>query len=123
MTAVEYNPSQKVINKHWRAFRKWQSLKLKCRSKKLPFNLTISDIVKLQKKKFCPITGVKMRLSVDTKQYPDTLTFDRIIPKLGYTQGNVVACTQHINGLKSDMSFQDIEKLYLFLKPHEPKAL
>ncbi len=40
----------------------------------------------------------------------DALSFDRLIPELGYVQGNVVLCTQKANTIKSDLTLQEIKK-------------
>lgn len=92
------------------AIFKWQSLKEKCDNKNIPFGLTVAQIKKLQQRKTCYYTG---RYFSDNAQ--DKQSFDRIEPSKGYTNDNVVACCQNVNYCKSNMSYDDIEAMYMTL--------
>jgi hypothetical protein len=63
----------------------------------IDFQLTLSDVRTLIKKKKCYYSG----LPFDHKDKEKGLTFDRINSKLGYIKGNVVACRHDINQLKN----------------------
>lgn len=58
------------------------------------------DLFKEQKGK-CPLTGIE--LLVD-KSHPYSLSIDKIVPELGYTQGNVQWTCWAANRAKGDMS-------------------
>lgn len=92
------------------AISKWHSLKRRCSDKGLPFSLTVAQIKKLQTAKTCFFTGAEF-----TNKPQDKPTFDRLEPVLGYVNGNVVVCTQKVNLLKADLTFDEIEKMYLKL--------
>lgn len=64
------------------------------------FELTVSDIRRLLKRKYCHYTGVAM---TETNGDKFERTIDRIDPRLGYVPGNVVACTSFSNQLKNTL--------------------
>ncbi len=99
------------MKQEFTAISKWQSLKRRCSDKGLSFNLTVAQIKKLQASKTCFFTGVEFTYKPQGVQ-----TFDRLEPSLGYVHGNVVVCTQKVNLLKADLTFDEIEKMYLKLK-------
>ncbi len=76
------------------------------------FDLEIEDIVFPD---FCPILGIKIDKNspsrVDTSP-----TVDRIDTNKGYTKDNTVICSWRANKLKSNGTFEEIEKIYLFMK-------
>jgi hypothetical protein len=44
------------------------------------------------------------------------LSIDRIDNKIGYVDGNVVACTVEINRKKTDITIEEIEMIYKAIK-------
>ena len=76
--------------------KKYSRLLHSAASRGLPFNLTLSDIRKLLKRKTCAYTKVEF----DDKVENFHRTIDRIDCNLGYVKGNVVACTHEANQLK-----------------------
>lgn len=88
----------------------------RCIKKKLEYDLSIEEIMHLSSEKKCYYTGVAFEPCGD-----NSLTFDRISNKVGYVSGNVVACTQKVNELKSSLFesthslFKDISDLKQFV--------
>lgn len=65
---------------------------------KLPFNLTIEDIVI---PKVCPIMGIPLIVHVGKSgTYPDSPSLDKIVPELGYIKGNVQVISSMANMMK-----------------------
>lgn len=60
------------------------------------FNLTLSDVKKLVKRRTCYYTGIKFDRSSELLK----LTIDRIDNTKGYVKGNVVACCSEVNQIK-----------------------
>lgn len=77
------------------------------------FNLRLSDIRKLLQRKTCFYTGVSFE-----KKGNNARSVDCVTPSLGYTQGNVVACTVRVNKLKADLDPNDIIKIGKALQKH-----
>ena len=69
--------------------------------------------------KKCPVLDTFMEFgSVREKNQP---TLDRLIPSEGYVEGNVAWISLRANRLKNDATFDEISKLYSYLKKHENK--
>lgn len=96
------------------AVSKWTALKSKCQSNKITFDLTVEDIKKLQCKKTCEITGVKIYKAVSKQQVDNTLTFDRIFPSKGYVKSNVIAVSKKINEAKGCIDIPELKSLVKF---------
>ena len=81
------------------------------------FNLSFKRMKQLCKQKTCFFTGIKFHeyikpLEPGETEHPYAMTIDRIDSSLGYTDDNVVACTNEFNKLKSNLSLQTIERMY-----------
>ncbi len=85
------------------------------RSKKtgIPFSITEKDIV-IGKK--CPVLGVLYKTGKDHIPHQHAPSLDRIDPKQGYVPGNVVVISRMANTIKHDASFEQIGKVYRWLK-------
>lgn len=75
----------------------------------LPFNLTINDIII---PKMCPI--LEIPLFIGTKEsYKNSPSIDKIIPELGYIQGNIKIISMLANMMKNSA---DVDLLTKFSK-------
>lgn len=95
--------------------RKYLAILHKCNENNIPFDLSLTDVRKLLSRKTCAYTGVKiqpMLISPGEKQAWNSLTIDRIEPRLGYVKGNVVACSYRTNQKKGNLTREFIEQLY-----------
>lgn len=88
----------------------------RARAKKegLPCNLTLQYLESLPIPTVCPVLGIS--ISSDIHEHKPSL--DKIIPSLGYVQGNVQFISLRANRLKSDASIEEIEKIYNYIKSH-----
>ena len=80
----------------------------------IPFSLSFKKVKALLLTKTCYFSGIEFDNSEDNKK-----TFDRIDSLKGYSDDNVVACTQKINKRKSELSFEEIEMLYNGIIKHK----
>lgn len=76
------------------------SAEFRARKAGIPFNLTIGDIPEIPV--VCPVLGIVMGGSKKRGHCPNSPSLDRIIPKKGYTKGNIRIISHRANQLKSD---------------------
>jgi len=81
----------------------------------IPFNLTESYIKSIwPKNNKCPILGTEFSSGLSSK---DALpTIDKIVPKKGYTIGNVAIISFRANSIKSNADIDVFKKIYDFYK-------
>ncbi len=86
--------------------------KARAKKRNLPFELTEQDIIIPE---FCPALGLK--LEFNTGGFKDNSpSLDRINNGLGYIKGNVQVLSYKANAMKSSATFEEVEKLYYFMK-------
>lgn len=86
------------------------------RRKGLEFNLT-EEYLESIKVTHCPVFGWELKWdNTGTGQEYNSASLDRIDNSKGYIEGNVQWLSWRANKLKNDSTFEEIEKLYLFLK-------
>jgi hypothetical protein len=80
----------------------------------LPFDLTI-EYMETIAMDHCPVTGElldwELQFSEEGKRNAMAPSLDKIIPSLGYTQGNVAIICNQMNTLKSDMTLEQLNQL------------
>jgi len=91
--------------------RKMLNLKQSADSRSIKFELSFNTLKKLMEQKKCFYTGRELDPKGD-----HSLSIDRIDNKLGYVEGNVVACTVEINRKKTDITLEEIEMIYKAIK-------
>lgn len=69
----------------------------------------------------CPALGIKMSWSGGYKNKYSSPSMDRIDPKKGYVEGNVVWVSNKANTIKSDSSIEEMEKVLLWYKKIKKK--
>lgn len=91
-----------------------RSCRARSREKDLPFNLTTEYLESIWSG-VCPAFGTP--LSIDAKKGSQGhAQLDRIIPDLGYVEGNVVWLSERANRIKDDANLEDLERLITWLK-------
>ena len=106
--------------------RGWKKNKQNCRTKmlanarnrakekKIPFNLTIEDIIIPN---VCPILGIKIS-EINNQAKDDSPTLDRINPnpKIGYVRGNVQVISHRANLLKNNATLEELDTITRWMK-------
>lgn len=87
--------------------KKMLNLKQSADSRNIKFDLSFTTLKGLMEQKKCFYTGRNLESKGDF-----SLSIDRIDNKLGYVEGNVVACTVDINRKKTDITIEEIEMIY-----------
>jgi hypothetical protein len=90
--------------------RKMINLQQSATSRNLEYNLTFETTKRLMSYTRCYYTNVEFN---DTT---NIFSIDRVDPKKGYIEGNVVACTVEINSKKSNLTIDEIYNLSNQLK-------
>jgi hypothetical protein len=70
--------------------------------------------------KVCPILGIILETG-EGHPNDNSPSLDKIIPKLGYIPGNVSVISNRANMIKSDATFEEIERLYLWMTSQRQK--
>ena len=85
----------------------------------LPFDLTI-EYMETIAMDYCPVTGEPLdwdlQFSEEGKSNPLAPSLDKIVPTLGYTQGNVAIISNQMNRLKSDMTLDQLSQLVDYVR-------
>ena len=91
--------------------KKMLNLKQSADSRNIKFDLSFNTLKKMMEQKKCFYTSRQFDSKGDY-----ALSIDRIDNKLGYIEGNVVACTVEINRKKTDITLDEIEMIYNAIK-------
>lgn len=71
-----------------------------CRERRIPWELSLSELRKLVNKSRCHYTGEKLVREENHRNRP---TLDRIDNSKGYTKENTVVCCSWVNSLKNEL--------------------
>ena len=88
-----------------RIVKKYVSLMHSAKARNIPFELPIQSIRNLLRAKRCYFTNELLTY--------ENSSIDRIDNTKGYIKGNCVACIQHFNSKKRDLTPDDIRRLYI----------
>lgn len=94
-------------------------LKIRGRARKIgiPFDLELSDIVIPE---VCPILGIPFRVNFKNKiAFYDSMSIDRVDPKLGYVKGNVRIISMKANSVKNNATLEELRMIVKYVKSHQ----
>lgn len=106
MTEKELDNELKIANKY-------KNLYNSAKTRNIDFNITISELKKIYKRKICPYTKVKF---IEEDNHDFSKTIDRIDNNKGYVSGNIIVCAKSINTIKSNLTIEEIENIYKITK-------
>lgn len=116
-----YNEYKKnMLDYKWRLNRLIASAKNRAKEKSLKFNLTKEYIISLWEESngICSITNQSFDLNYFGKKgqvNPNAPSIDRIIPELGYVEGNVRLVTYHVNVALSEFGLEKLIELSMHI--------
>lgn len=87
--------------------------KARAKRKNMDFDLTPKDIMMPI---ICPVLGIPLEYVQGKGGSWNSPSLDRIDNSKGYVKGNVQIISKRANSIKSDASFDEIEKMYIFLR-------
>lgn len=119
-----YEKSAETRCDHQREYRKSNLPTVMCGSAKkasklkgLPFDLTSEYLKSIWPvDDTCPILGIKFTTALKGCSRDASASLDRIIPSLGYTQGNVHVISFRANRIKNDSTIEELETLVNYLR-------
>lgn len=100
------------------AYTRYNSRKHYAKKKDIVFDVTFEYVVSLITDK-CPILGIELswcKQSLIVKDNSPSL--DRIIPSLGYVEGNIVWISVRANRIKNDGTQDEHYKIAKFMERH-----
>lgn len=85
--------------------------KSRAKRQKLPFKISKKYFVNQYNKQngLCFYSDIKMVNSTAYDKCNETISIDKIIPHLGYVEGNIVFCCNKINLVKNNCTIEDIK--------------
>lgn len=109
--------SSKQCGRRWRAAEPerhiYYKVKQRAKSKNIPFDLELSDIVIPEK---CPVLGITLMTGKGASPFGDnTASLDKIIPSKGYVKGNVRVISFRANRIKCDATLEEIRAIERYL--------
>lgn len=97
--------------------KKMINLQQSATSRNLEFDLTFNTVKFLMEQTTCYYTGIKFE-----PEGKLAFSVDRVDPKLGYIEGNVVACTVDINSKKANLTIDEIFSLHKTITEFQSKT-
>lgn len=99
-------------------YARYSSRKHYAKKKGIDFKISYDYALSLVTDK-CPILGLELSWCKQSKTVTENSpSLDRIIPKLGYVEGNVVWVSTRANRIKNDGTQEEHEKIAKFMERH-----
>lgn len=88
-------------------------IKKTCSNSNIPYNINTKYLISIYPKdSLCPALGIEMSFSNENRNnFPSV---DRIIPKKGYVQGNLIWVSYRANRIKTDATIKELNQLSKF---------
>ena len=101
---------------------RYNRTKLRADKLNIPFTISFGYVIELYNKQNgkCFYTNYEMNVQCGEGYTRNALSIDKIIPSLGYINGNIVFCTQYANIVKNDSSLIELKE---FITPLYDKLL
>lgn len=82
----------------------------RAKDKGFPFDLTSQYIMSIAED-VCPVFGTELCWERGNGFSPNSPTLDRIVPELGYVEGNVAVISMRANAIKQDATPDELRKV------------
>ena len=92
----------------------------KYRAKKLGLSFTL-DEAHIIIPAFCPVLGMLLKVS-EGHRSDNSASIDRMFPEQGYVPSNINIISWRANKLKNDATYEELEKILAYMKPHREVA-
>jgi len=107
----------KWVENNWESYL-WSLAKRRAKRDNIDFTILVGDIVIPT---ICPVLNIPLVKNRGKCSF-NSASVDRINPKLGYVKGNIMVISFKANLMKNDASFEEIEKLYFYMKSLNDKT-
>ena len=98
--------------------------KRRAKEKKVPFDLSAEYLEEIfPKDNLCPVFGLSFEWGggSDEASRDNSPSLDRIVPELGYVEGNVVWISNRANILKRDATWEELQRVAEWLRSVTPE--
>ena len=119
-----YNERRRELHREDPRIRMRGGAKPRAKEKGIEFDLpTYKDLPKCPDK--CPILGIPLIVGSGKKGggTNNSPSLDRIDNNKGYIKGNIQIISRKANQMKNNANFEDIRRLYLFMKKQKSKKV
>jgi hypothetical protein len=100
--AIEYRKKHPLQNMYHNA-------KQRAKKQNVPFELTKEYLSSIMTDT-CPILGIQLEFAGSSTRY-NSPSLDRLIPELGYVEGNVYIISNKANAIKNNASPEELRKV------------
>ena len=90
-----------------RRYKMYHNAQHRAKKKKIPFTISMEDIVIPET---CPLLGIPL-VSTNNKRDPRNPSLDQKVPGEGYTPDNIWVVSSRANWIKSDATIQELKTL------------
>lgn len=114
-TTAKYRRDKKILQEKYIANIERKlliAIKTRCKKLGIPFNLEESDIIIPE---YCPVLGIKLEICAKQSK-GSSPSVDRLIPKLGYTKGNIRVISRRANTIKNDATIDEHLKIVDYMR-------
>ena len=98
----------------------YNRLKSSAKKRRIPFDLTITELNNLSFPVTCPILGIPLKYNRG-KAEDNSYSIDRINSNLGYTIDNIIVISLRANKLKNNASKNDLQLIAEFYNDTKDK--
>jgi len=100
-------------------FEMWRNARNRARRKGVPFTIQPEDVAVPT---VCPVLGIPLVRNKGLHHHGSP-SIDRRKPELGYVPGNVLVISHRANGLKSDASVHELERVTAYVREIQKGAI
>jgi hypothetical protein len=110
--------SERMQTKKGHEYTRYNSRKHYAKKKRIIFDVSLDYVVSLITDK-CPILGIDLSWCEQNGQVAENSpSLDRIIPSLGYIEGNIVWISTRANRIKNNGTQEEHYKIAKFMERH-----
>lgn len=91
------------------------SMRHRAKKHNIPFNITAKYLASITPE-FCPVLGIPLLRSTNGGATRNSPSVDRIVPELGYVEGNVIVVSMLANSVRSSATPDEIEAVATFYR-------
>ena len=106
---VKLRNDKKMSSKEGHIKRIWSTIKSRSKIKNVPFNISLEYLVSIAPDN-CPVFNVPLTWAQVGSSTPFSPSVDKIIPPLGYIEGNVQWLSLRANAMKQDATPEELKQ-------------
>lgn len=105
-----------MSTKEGHAYKRYHARKSHAKKNNIPFDISLEYVISLITDR-CPVLDIPLSWTIRSKTVTENSpSLDRIIPELGYIEGNVCWISARANTIKNSGTAEEHRKIYEFMK-------